>query len=178
MGEFEAACNRGEILTKEEQKAAAIQEMEEQKRQQEEQRKKPTFNEYVEIFLHEKAATLSATTVHSYRQSLKPPAAVFGDLKMESIDFLMVKQFITDLQTGKGRKKPLKHGTIVTYYTTLHTLFESAVENEVIKENPMQRMKKPKARKDEIKVEALSYDVEEITYIQGCLDNEIGRAHV
>lgn len=172
MGEFEAACNRGEILTKEEQKAAAIQEMEEQKRQQEEQRKKPTFNEYVEIFLHEKAATLSATTVHSYRQSLKPPAAVFGDLKMESIDFLMVKQFITDLQTGKGRKKPLKHGTIVTYYTTLHTLFESAVENEVIKENPMQRMKKPKARKDEIKVEALSYDVEEITYIQGCLDNE------
>ena len=92
MGEFEAACNRGEILTKEEQKAAAIQEMEEQKRQQEEQRKKPTFNEYVEIFLHEKAATLSATTVHSYRQSLKPPAAVFGDMKMESIDFLMVKQ--------------------------------------------------------------------------------------
>lgn len=172
MGEFEAACNRGEILTKEEEKAAAAQKLEEQKRKQEEQRKKPTFNEYVQIFLQEKAAVLSATTVQSYRQSLTVPAKVFGDMKLESIDFLMVKQYITDLQTGKGRKKPLKHGTVVTYYTTLHTLFESAVENEVIAENPMRRMKKPKARKDEIKGEALSYDVEDIAYIQKCLENE------
>lgn len=172
MGEFEAACNRGEILTKEEQKAAAAQMVEERKRQQEEQRQKPTFSEYVEIFLQEKAATLSATSVQSYRQSLKAPVAVFGNRKIEDISFLDVKQYITDLQTGKGRKKPLKHGTVVTYYTTLHTLFESAVENEVIKENPMQRMKKPKARKDEIKKEALSYDVEQIAYIQRCLENE------
>lgn len=172
MGEFEAACNRGEVLTKEEQRAKATEQAEDSKRRQEEENKKPTFNQYVEIFLKEKSATLSATTVQSYRQSLKRPAAVFGDRKIEDISFLDVKQFITDLQSAKGKKKPLKHGTVVTYYTTLHTLFESAVENEVIESNPMQRMKKPKARKDEMKEEALSYDVEEIEYIRECLENE------
>lgn len=172
MGEFEAACKRGEILTKEEQKAKATQMIEDSKRKLEEEKNKPTFNQYVEIFLVEKSATLSATTVQSYRQSLKRPSVVFGERKIEDITFLDVKQFITDLQTAQGKKKPLKHGTVVTYYTTLHTLFESAVENEVIETNPMQRMKKPKPRKDEIKEEALSYDVEEIEYIRKCLDNE------
>lgn len=172
MGEFEAACMRGEILTKEEQKAKANQQAEDAKRKHEEEKQKPTFNQYVEIFLKEKSATLSATTVQSYKQSLKRPMVVFGKRKIEDITFLDVKQFITNLQTTKGKKKPLKHGTVVTYYTTLHTLFESAVENEVIENNPMQRMKKPKARKDEIKQEALSYDVEEIEYIRECLEKE------
>lgn len=172
MGEFEAACNRGEVLTKEEQKAKATEQAENSKREQEEEKKKPTFNQYLEIFLKEKSAVLSATTVQSYKQSLKRPAAVFGDRKIEEITFLEVKQFITDLQTEKGKKKPLKHGTIVTYYTTLHTLFESAVENEILEVNPMQRMKKPKARKDDMKKEQLHYDVEDIAYIQECLEHE------
>lgn len=146
MGEFEAACNRGEILTKEEQKAHAQEKAEKAEHKKTEEQKKPTFNKYAELFIKEKAATLSATTIQSYKQALKRPAAVFGEIKLEDIDFLMVKQFITDLQTTKAEsgKKPLAHGTIVTYYTTLHTLFESAVENGVIVQNPMQRMKKPK----------------------------------
>ena len=156
MGEFEAACNRGEILTKEEQKAKATEQVEDTIRKQEEEKKKPTFNQYLEIFLREKSAVLSSTTVQSYKQSLKRPAAVFGDRKIEDITFLEVKQFITDLQMAKGKQKPLKHGTVVTYYTTLHTLFESAVENEIIETNPMQRMKKPKARKEESTLVALS----------------------
>ena len=167
MGEFEAACNRGEVLTKEQEKAHAQEQAEEQK--------KPTFNQYVELFIKEKSATLSATTIQSYKQSLKRPAAVFGKIKLEDIDYLSVKKFITDLQTapgGKGKKKPLAHGTIVTYYTTLHTLFESAVENGVIESNPMQRMKKPKARKDDIQKEPICYTAEEIAYIMECLNKE------
>ena len=172
MAEFEAACRRGEVLTKEEKRAKASEQAEMARREQEEIRKKLTFNQYVEIFLKEKAVGLSSTTVQSYKQSLKRPQAVFGERRIEDISFLDVKQFITDLQSASGKKKPLKHGTIVTYYTTLHTLFESAVENEIIEVNPMQRMKKPKARKNEIKEEALSYDVNEIQYIRECLENE------
>lgn len=175
MGEFEAACNRGEILTKEQIKVLAQKQIEQAEKEQVEEKKKPTFKQYVEMFLHEKSATLSATTIQSYRQSLKRPTEVFGDTKMCEIDFLSVKKYITDLKTapaGKGKKKPLAHGTVVTYYTTLHTLFESAVENEVIEMNPMSRMKKPKARKDYIKEEALSYDVDEINYIRDCLEKE------
>lgn len=174
MGEFEAACNRGEILTKEEQKAHAMETAEKAEQEKAEEQKKPTFNKYVELFIKEKAATLSATTIQSYKQALKRPAAVFGEMKLESIDFLTVKQFITDLQTTKTEKgkKPLAHGTIVTYYTTLHTLFESAVENGVIAQNPMQRMKKPKPRKDDITREALVYSENEVSYIMECLNKE------
>ena len=167
MGEFETACTRGEVLTKEEQKAHALEKAAQVEREQAEEDKKPTFNKYMEIFIKEKAATLSAMTIQAYKQSLKRPAAVFGEMKLEDIDFLMVKQFITDLQgTQKSkRKKPLAHGTIVTYYTTLHTLFESAVENGVIQSNPLQRMKKPKPRKDDIPAEPIVYSETEVAYI-------------
>ena len=52
-------------------------------------------------------------------------------MKLEDIDYLMVKKYITDLQTGKRKgksKKPLAHGTVVSYYTVLHTLFKSPVD--------------------------------------------------
>lgn len=175
MGEFEAACKRGEVLTKEEQKEQAQKQAEQTRKEQAEEQKKPTFNQYLKVFIQEKAVSLSATTIQSYKQSLKRPAAIFGETKMEDIDYLMVKKFITDLQAtqrSKTNKKPLTHGTIVTYYTTLHTIFESAVENGVIEQNPMQRMKKPKARKDEIQKEAIVYSENEIAYIMDCLNKE------
>ena len=175
MGEFEAACKRGEVLTKEEQRTHAEQEAEQIKKKQAEERKKPTFEQYVELFIQEKSATLSAQTINSYKQSLKRPMVVFGKMKLEDIDFLMVKKFITDLQAtqrSKRNKKPLAHGTIVTYYATLHTLFESAVENGVILVNPMQRMKKPKPRKDDTPKEAIVYSEKEIAYIMECLNKE------
>lgn len=175
MGEFEAACKRGEILTKEEQKANAIEQAETVKREQAEEERKLTFNKYVELFLKEKSATLSAMTIQGYRQSLKRPAAEFGEMKLEDIDYLMVKKFITDMQAGqrnKRNKKPLAHGTIVSYYTVLHTLFESAVENDIIQSNPMQRMKKPKPRKDDIPKEKVVYSESEVAYIIDCLNNE------
>lgn len=175
MGEFEAACKRGEVLTKEEQKEQAQRQAEQTRKEQAEEQKKPTFNQYLKVFIQEKAVSLSATTIQSYKQSLKRPAAVFGEMKMEDIDYLTVKKFITDLQAtqrSNKNKKPLAHGTIVTYYTTLHTIFESAVENGVIEQNPMQRMKKPKARKDEIQKEAVVYSESEIAYIMDCLNKE------
>jgi len=175
MGEFEAACKRGEVLTKEEQKAQATEKAEQIKRQQVEEERKPTFNKYVEIFLQEKSATLSAMTVQGYKQSLKRPAEVFGEMKLEDIDYLMVKKYITDLQTGKRKgksKKPLAHGTVVSYYTVLHTLFQSAVENDVIPINPMQRMKKPKPRKDDKTKEQKALSISEVNYIIECADKE------
>ena len=56
MGEFETACNRGEILTKEEQKAHAQEKAEKAEHQKTEEQKKPTFNKYAELFIKEKAA--------------------------------------------------------------------------------------------------------------------------
>ena len=175
MGEFEAACKRGEVLTKEEQKTQAVEQAELVQKEKAEEERKLTFNKYVELFLQEKSITLSPMTVHSYKQSLKRPAAVFGEMKMVDIEYLMVKKFIADMQGGQRNRdnaKPLAHGTVVSYYTVLHTLFESAVDNEIIPTNPMQRMKKPKPRKDEVKKEPVSYSETEVAHIIDCLNSE------
>ena len=175
MGEFEAACKRGEVLTKEQEKALALQEIEERKRMQAEEERKPTFNRYVEIFMNEKAATFAPGTLENYRNVLRKASAVFGDMKMEDIDFLKVKQYIIDLQnngTNDFNGKPLAHKTIIKHYIVLHALFENAVENEILQFSPMQNMKRPKPRKDEIAKEAIVYTESEIQNIIECLNQE------
>lgn len=172
--EFETACKRGEILTREERKAQAIDRVEQAKREQAEQERKPTFTRYIEMYLKEKAE-FAPGTLENYRTALQRAAAVFGDIKMEDITNLTVKQYINDLQAnGKNQfnGKPLAHKTILKHYIVLHALFENAVENEVIEVSPMQKMKRPKPRKDETPKEAIAYSENEIAYIIECLNNE------
>ncbi len=175
IGEFEAACKRGEILTKEEQKQQELARVEQAKRDKEEQERKPTFNAYVSVFLKEKSASYAPGTLENYRIVLRKAAVVFGDMKLEDIDFLSVKKYITDLQTNGTNDfngKPLAHKTILKHYIVLHALFENAVENEVIAVSPMQRMKRPKPRKDEAPKEAVVYTESQVAYIIECLNKE------
>ncbi len=174
VAEFEAACKRGEILTREERKAQAIDRVEQAKREQAEQERKPTFTRYIEMYIKEKAA-FAPGTLENYRTALQRAAAVFGDMKMADITNLTVKQYINDLQTsGKNQLngKPLAHKTILKHYIVLHALFENAVENQVIAVSPMQNMKRPKPRKDETPKEPVVYTESEVQYIYRCLDNE------
>lgn len=175
MGEFEAACKRGEVLTKEQEKLLALQEIEERNKMQAEEERKPTFNRYVEIFMNEKTATFAPGTLENYRNVLRKASAVFGNMKMEEIDFLKVKQYIIDLQnngTNDFNGKPLAHKTIIKHYIVLHALFENAVENKILQVSPMQTMKRPKPRKDEIVKEATVYTESEIQNIIECLNQE------
>lgn len=175
MGEFEAACKRGEILTKEQEKALAAEQIEQAKREQAEQERKPTFNAYASQFIKEKSTVYAPGTLENYRIVLRKAAVVFGDMKLEDIDFLSVKKYITDLQTNGTNDfngKPLAHKTILKHYIVLHALFANAVENEVIEVSPMQKMKRPKPRKDETPKEAIAYSESEIAYIMDCLNNE------
>lgn len=173
--EFEAACKRGEILTKEQEKALAVEQIEQAKREQAEQERKPTFNAYASQFIKEKSTVYAPGTLENYRTALQRAAAVFGEMKIEDITNLTVKQYINDLQAnGKNQfnGKPLAHKTILKHYIVLHALFANAVENEVIEVSPMQKMKRPKPRKDETPKEAIAYSESEIAYIMDCLNNE------
>lgn len=175
MGEFEAACKRGEVLTKEQQKQQEIDRAEQEKRERAEQDRKVTFRAYAAHFINEKAASFAPGTVENYSFALGKAAAVFGDMKLEDIDFLAVKKYIADLQAnGKNEfnGKPLAHKTILKHYIVLHGLFENAVENQVIAVSPMQGMKRPKPRKDEVKKVAIVYTEEQVQYIYECLNKE------
>lgn len=175
MGEFETACKRGEVLTREQEKAKAAAEIEQERLRMAEDRRKPTINQYTEIFLQEKAANLSPVTLHNYRMELEKAAAVFGNTKMVDIDFLAVKGYFTELQANRKHQytgKPLKFQSILQHYTVLHSFFENAVENEVLEHSPMQKMKRPKPRKDEEIKQTISYSESEVKYIIECLHRE------
>lgn len=174
-GEFEAACNRGEVLTRDQEKQQEREHREQAKRTKAEEGRKPTFNKYITIFTEEKAASFAPGTLENYRIALERAATVFGDMKMEDIDFLTVKKYVTELQT-KGQNefngKPLAHKTILKHYIVLHAFFENAVENKVIAVSPMQNMKRPKPRKDETPKQAVVYTESEVQYIIECLNKE------
>lgn len=114
-------------------------------------------------------------TIHTYRGELEKAAAVFGNMKMIDIDFLTVKGYFTELQAnGKQHYtgKPLKFQPIIHHYIVLYTFFENAVENEILKYNPMQKMKRPKPRKDEEIKQTIAYSENQVQYIMECLDKE------
>lgn len=174
-GEFEAACNRGEILTKEQARAKALADQQEAERARMEEQRKPTFSRYIDSFMKTKAASFAPGTLENYLFALNRAKAVFGDMRMEDISTYDLKQYIADLQSsGKNEKngKPLAHKTVLKHYICLHSFFESAVEDEIILNSPMQVMKRPKPRKDELPKEAVVYDEAQVAYIIDCLDKE------
>ena len=158
MAEFESACRRGNVFIKNKETETA-----------------PTFSQYLEKFLLEKSVFFSPVTLHNYKAELCAAAEIFGSTRLEDINFLALKGYFTDLQTKRMNKytgKPLKTQSIVQHYTVMHAFFENAAENEVIAENPMRRIKRPKPRKDEEPTQATAYSEAEVKYIIRCLAQE------
>lgn len=175
MGEFEAACNRGEVLTREQAKNKALADLAQAEREKAEEERKVTFARYTDMFIQEKSATFAPGTMENYRFALNRAKSILGDMKMMEIDTFTIKKYMTDLQTnGQNEKngKPLAHKTILKHYIVLHAFFENAIEDEIIPYSPMQNMKRPKPRKDELPKEAIVYDEAQVQYIMECLNKE------
>ena len=169
--EYEQKCRNGEILTKAERKAKELDRIKQGQRDL----LKPTFNQYIDSYIKEKAITRKLGTVENYKNALDRASKVFGDIKMADITYLQVKDYITDLQSnGRNEKngKPLAHTSIIRHYIVLHTFFENAVDNEIIPSSPMLKMKRPKKRHDEVSKEPIVYDEKQVRYIIECLNQE------
>ena len=172
---FEAECKAGKIKTK----AQIRQEIEQQRKAEEEKRlddeRRPTFKKYVEILLEEMAVTNAAGTLENYDYVLRRAGPIFNDYKMEDITPAMIKKYIVDFQAN-GRNhftgELVGHKTVLKHFIILHRIFASAVENDVIQVSPMEKLKRPKPRKDEVQKEAQVYTEEEARYIISCLDQE------
>lgn len=172
---FEAECKAGKIKTK----AQIRQEIEQQRKAEEEKRlddeRRPTFKKYVEILLEEMAVTNAAGTLENYDYVLRRAGPIFNDYKMEDITPAMIKKYIVDFQAN-GRNhftgELVGHKTVLKHFIILHRIFASAVENDVIQVSPMEKLKRPKPRKDEVQKEAQVYTEEEARYIISCLDRE------
>ena len=161
--EFERQCKAGEHISRSERKerereaeaaAAAI----------------VTIKQYGEsVFMPAKTVTCSENTRASYQRLLDQhiyPA--LGALKLPEITAAEISALLLSCQ-----KIPLAHASCVKIYAVLGQLFRMAYMTEVIDRNPMDRVQRPKPRKDEIKGKGVqAYTADELRYIIQCLERE------
>lgn len=161
--EFERRCKAGEVVTRKERKAHTEAEAAEAA-------KILTVKQYGErVFMPAKKVILSENTRDSYQRCLdRWIYPRIGATKITEVSPADLSAVILALQSeGKA------HSSAVKCYAILHSIFKMAYLSDTIDRNPMDKVERPKPRKDEIKDdEADACTVAEVRYIMRCLDKE------
>ncbi|MBQ9346115.1 MAG: site-specific integrase [Oscillibacter sp.] len=161
--EFERQSDAGEVVTRAEKRE---QEAEKAK----EEAKILTLRQYGErVFMPAKTVTMSENGRSNYQGNLNNRIyPVLGDIKLPDITSAQITALLLDVQMeGKS------HSTVLKIYTILHSLFKMAYRGDMIPSNPMDKVDRPKPRKDEVKStqpDALSVD--EVNRILTALQEE------
>lgn len=161
--EFERKVKAGEVISREERKENDL-------REKQEAAKIQTLKQYGEkVFMPSLAVRCSENTRSSYQLNLdKWIYPAIGDLKMPDITSANISAVLLSMQSqGKA------HSTCVKVYTVLHGLFKMAYMGDVISKNPMDKVERPRSRKDEVQgKEVEAYTVEEVQRILSGLESE------
>ena len=161
--EFERRCHEGEVVSRAEQKENSLQQMREAAKIQ-------TLKKFgEEVFMPAKAVTMSENGRYAYKGNLDHwiyPA--LGKLKMPDITPANISALLLSMQSqGKA------HATCVKVYTILHSLFKMAYMTDVVPIDPMDKVERPKPRKNELKdADVEAYTVEEVQRIFTALERE------
>lgn len=161
--EFERQSDAGEVISRAECREREI-------RKAAEAAKILTFRQYGErVFMPAKTVTMSENSRANYQGYLdKKIYPALGDIKLPEITPAQITALLLEIQTqGKA------HGTVVKVYTILHSFFKMAYLGDMIDHNPMDKVERPKPRKDEVKpTQASAYTAAEVQQIMTCLERE------
>ncbi len=161
--EFERKCKAGEILTRNEKRSQAEKEAQAAAAI-------VTLKQYGErVFMPAKSVTCSENTRSSFQSMLDHhiyPA--LGEYKLPDITSANISALLLDFQAaGKA------HASVVKLYTILNLLFKMAYLGDIIERNPMDKVQRPRRRKDEVQTQEVeAYTANELRYIIHCLDQE------
>ena len=161
--EFERQVQAGEVISRNEKRLQAAQEAAEAA-------KIVTLRQYGEkVFMPAKTLTATENTRASFQGNLdKWVYPAIGDIKLPEITSAQISALLLDMQ-GKGKA----HATVVKVYTILNSLFKMAYLSDMIARNPMDKVERPKPRKDEIKPQtAQAYTAQEVRDILTALEGE------
>lgn len=161
--EFERKSDAGEIISRAEKREKAAQEAAAAA-------KILTLRQYGEqVFMPSKAITMSENSRSNYQGYLDNriyPA--LGDIKLPEITPAQISALLLDIQAeGKA------HSTVIKVYTILQGLFKMAYLSDMIDRDPMDKVERPKPRKDETKAtEPEAYTAAEVRKIVKHLEAE------
>lgn len=161
--DLERKCAAGEAVTRREEKAQAVQRALEAARIQ-------TLKQYGEmVYMPALAVRCSENTRCAYQGNLDNwiyPA--LGSFKLPEITSAQISALLLSMQAQKK-----SHGTVVKIYTILKGIFKAAYMEDLIDRNPMDKVQRPKPRKDEVKAaEPAACSVAEIQQILSALEQE------
>lgn len=161
--EFERKVQAGEVITRAEKR-------EQEYRQAMEEAQIKTFRQYCEmVFMPSLTVRCAENTRESYESNLRIwiyPA--LENIKLPDITSAQISAMLLAMQSqGKA------HGTVIKAYTVLQAVFKMAYMTDIIERNPMDKVERPRPRKDEKKAAtADAYTAKELQYILSCLNNE------
>lgn len=161
--DFERRVKAGEVMTRKQAKEAARQEAEEAAKIQ-------TLKQYGErVWMPEKTADCAEHTRDTYQRQLeKHIYPALGSFKLPEITAAQIDAFLL-----MKRDSGLSHETCGKLYRILKQIFDKAFRQDVIGNNPMLKVRPPKAtKKGEAGQEAKAYTAEEVAYIKKCLEQE------
>ena len=161
--EFERQVKAGEIVSKAEHAA-----QDRQKAAEAAQIK--TVKQYTEsVYMPALAIRCAENTRTSYQGNFdKWIYPALGDFKLPDVTSAQISALLLSMQ-AQGKS----HGTVIKTCTVLQGLFKMAYMADLIDRNPMDKVQRPKPRKDETKpTEAEAYTAEEIRHIWNSLSQE------
>lgn len=136
-----------------------------------ERAKLKTVREYADgVFMPTKETAFSENARSSYRMFLdKHILPVLGDTLLTDITPAMVTKLLVDFQ-----KAGYAHASAVKLYNILNGVLEMAFLDDSIPMNPMLKVKRPTARKDEPKTEESekSLTIKELAHVLACVEQE------
>ena len=161
---FEAACEAGEVLNRQ-------QRHEKEEREALEAAKLKTLSQYVNgVFMPTKEVKLSENARSNYRTYLnKHILPALGKYILKEVSPAMISRFLLDFQ-----KKGYSHSTVIKVYNILNGVFEMAFMDESIPISPMLKVKRPVPRKDESHTEEIdkALTVQELREVLSCVEHE------
>lgn len=172
--DFERECKAGAVLSRKDQK-----EKQEAERAAEEKAaaeaaaeaaKIKTVRQYGEqVFMPAKTVTCSEHTRASFQSALDNHVyPALGDMKLRDVTSANITAlFLSKQEAG------LMSSSVIKIYTVVNLLFKMAYMDGTIDRNPMDKVQRPRPRKDEqITTEPEAYTAEEVKEILGYLKNE------
>ena len=164
--DFERKCKDGEILSRSEKKAldeeaARLAAVEAAKIQ--------TFKQYGErVFMPSKKITTAEKTREYYQGALNNHLyKAFGEIPLQDLTSAQITEFFLGLQNSG-----LSHSTIIGIYVTLNQLLKMAYNDDTIDRNPIDKVERPRQRKDEQKRAVEAFTSDELKKINACLEKE------
>ena len=160
---FEQKVKAGEVITRQEERIESY-------RRELEAAQIKTLKQYGEtVYMPSLAIHCSENTRTSYQGNLnKWIYPVLGDFKLPEVTAAQITALLLSIQSQNK-----SHSTVIKVYTVLQGLFKMAYLADLIDRNPMDKVQRPRPRKDEVKTqEAEAYTVEEIRHIWNCLSQE------